>query len=387
MMNVPNIDFVNLNYLNWMTSGHISYSYARPNKPVQYFYNGPSRAVTNIVQAVAAGGAILPLRNPGLNSSYTLEFPGPSLRCANIPADLRAVMQANIARATQPVSNDCTPYGFLGWTPAQNLNYSGLLPQPLPFTVTSDGNYSLNAYTLTNRAGSSPASLFIAAIPGMVHMATLATHQIASACVDLTENSTLTRNRPFVNSTFLQCDLLNSTYTADFKFVNGEQDVSIRTTPIDGNIITTAYAIYGSSLYPKAGANASDSSCSPFNLNDQTCAFNSSLVSTLAYQTVFESFNALLVGSVIGGESPTFETRVQDTSLIDSPELAFLSEPVTPDGFGLVSLQQAVLASNGTSYNGIYDNKSTVTNKPLAAAMEELFQNITISLMTSKQLQ
>lgn len=365
-----------------MSSSQYSDSFNFPGEPVQYYYNGPSRAVTNIVQAVTAGGAILPLKHHGLNSSYTLKFPGPSIRCSNMPDELRAVVKTNIVQATQSADLGCIPYGFLGWTPAANLNNSGLLPKPLPFTVTPNGTYVLNAAPLTNRAWSTPASIYIAAIPEMMQMVSMATHQFPAACTLLDENLT---HSVFAGSTFLQCDLLNSTYIADFQFVNGDQEVSISTTPIDDNVVTTAYALFSSSLYLGRAVNSSLPSCSPFNLNGDPCMFNSSLVSTLAYQAVFESFNELLVGSVIGDSSPLINTNVLKTSLIDTPDLAFLNQP--PTSRGLVSLQQAVLGSNGTLYKGIYDNQTFIPNQPLSAAMEEMFRNITISLMTSRELQ
>jgi hypothetical protein len=113
--------------------------------------------------------------------------------------------------------------------------------------------------------------------------------------------------------------------------------------------------------------------CSPLTtIQNKTCLFNSTLASNLAYQAVFESFNALLVGSVYapsGSSFPVFESGLRDTILSESPELAFLSQPTSSDM--LVSLQQSILTSNGTLYEGSFNNHSSVTNKPLSDAMEE----------------
>lgn len=211
-------------------------------------------------------------------------------------------------------------------------------------------------------------------------------HQILGACLEFSDN--ITSTAPFANSTFLQCDLHNSTYKADFTFVNGEQYISVEVTPLDNGPMMTTFDAWGLSLYPKLGTIASNPSCRPFNVDNTTCVFNSTHVSTLAYQAVFESFNALLVGSVAAiqnSSSPTFATNVQDTVLVETPELAFLNQPTTGDG--LVSLQQSVLQSNGTLYHGIYKNETSETDKSLSVAMEKLFQNLVISFMTSRKLQ
>ena len=81
---VPNIDFVNLNYVNNMASLTFNPSSEHPNQPVELFYSGPSRAVENIVQVVAAERSIMTLTPPGPNTSWTLEFTGPALHCSNV---------------------------------------------------------------------------------------------------------------------------------------------------------------------------------------------------------------------------------------------------------------------------------------------------------------
>jgi hypothetical protein len=389
---VPSLDFVNLNYVGYMGLSSVSRADAQPNKPAQFFYNGPNRAVVNVAQAVAGEGAILPLKSPGLNSSYQLVFPGPELQCSNISSYQRSLIQDNIVQAMQPLNGSCNAYGFLAWTPAKNVNTGAPLPA-VPFSQIFNGSWQLNSGGLNNAKGPAPATVYLAAMPNMMIVETTrGDNTLVPPCVSGSLDSAKVRDGFFANSTMLQCDLHNSTYTAHFSFVNGEQHVSVHTRPLDDEVMTTAYWVYGPPTRPLPGSKASSHGCSPLNANgSSTCLFNSNLVSTLAYQSVLEAFNELIVGAVY---VPRFdsarevESSVESTILVQSPELNFLTQPLTIDPSAqLVTLQQNVLGSNGTLFNGILSNESTATRKPLIRSMEELFQNITISLMSSKKLQ
>ena len=391
LLRVPNVDFVNLNYLNYMNP--ISFTYNGPNEALQYFYQGPNKAVVNVAQTVAPAGAVLPLSSPGINSSYTLTFPGPALQCTNISDSLRAVVQNNILKAMRPGNGSCTAYGYLGWTPASNNEQSGLLPEPVPFSLVSNGSYVLNSSPLTNRAGPAPASVYLAAMPNMLLSTYFQYHANNEVCINGSLSSPSLIAHWFANGSMLQCDLHNSTYTVDFSYINGDQQVTVKTVPLQDEVMVTTDWVYGPPPHPVPGTRASGPECSPFSYNNTAnCLFHSSVTSTLAYQAILESFNGLLVGSVHipsnGASTPEADSNIQNTILADTPELSFLNSVLTfQAGTNYNSLQQAVLASNGTLYDGILNNQSTILNKPLTRAMEELFQNITISMMSSKKLQ
>lgn len=386
MQHVPNVDFVNLNYVGNMAPNPFWPDTKGPNEPVPFFYNGPSRAVENVVQAVAAEGSMLPISSPGINSSYHTEFYGPAVRCHDVSETLRAAIEASIVRATRPHNTSCHAYGFLAWTPEDsNQSGSGLLP----FTNHRNKSYSLNSVPLSARHHSSPASIYLAAMPEMMVTQSFGDHGVLQTCQGLLDNES-GREYAFNNSAMLQCDLHNTTYSAEVKFINGDQHIAVTPAFSNDAAMNTVHQVYGPPSYPIGRASGPD--CSPLTLNsERTCTFNSSLISTLAYQAVFQAFTELLVGSIFVSETdfnPAIDTAVQDTTLVDSPELSFLTKATTISSWtGQFSLQQSIMSSNGTLFEGIWKNQSSSTSVPLRNMMEQLFQNVTISLMSSRKLQ
>ena len=69
MGDVPNLDFVSLNYVDAMTPGPYQTDGGIQTESNEFYYYRPSVAVESIVQAVAVGGSILPITPPGANTS------------------------------------------------------------------------------------------------------------------------------------------------------------------------------------------------------------------------------------------------------------------------------------------------------------------------------
>jgi hypothetical protein len=59
-------------------------------------WNGPQSSLNRIVLAVAAQGSILPAPIPAVNSTYVLQFHGPSLSCKDPPAAYNRTFQSII---------------------------------------------------------------------------------------------------------------------------------------------------------------------------------------------------------------------------------------------------------------------------------------------------
>lgn len=127
-----------------------------------FAYNGPSQIVKTIAAAVSAQGAILPIIPPSPNSSWQLEFYGPSLKCGNLSDVRREQVTRNVANYfaqigpqnyTSPICTDGR-YIYLSWF------------QDLPFANQSS-NYSMSTASLTSAIGGN-ATISIAAFPGMV---------------------------------------------------------------------------------------------------------------------------------------------------------------------------------------------------------------------------
>ena len=112
--NVPNVDFVSLNYLSGLTQGDYGIGAS------QYFYTGPSVAVENVARAASVDGSILRIRPPGANTSWSLDFPGPGLRCTNASSDFYAAFMRHLMTAIRSpkVITHCKAYSFLAWTPS-----------------------------------------------------------------------------------------------------------------------------------------------------------------------------------------------------------------------------------------------------------------------------
>lgn len=110
-MRVPNVDFTSLNFPTM--PGVIG---ATP----MYIYSGPQIAVQKVVIATMAEGLILSIASPASNSSWTLDFPGPAIRCDNVGAPLRKEVIQNIE--DEACSRNCwDSYGYLAWTPQRNI--------------------------------------------------------------------------------------------------------------------------------------------------------------------------------------------------------------------------------------------------------------------------
>ena len=111
----------------------------------------------------------------------------------------------------------------------------------------------------------------------------------------------------------------------------------------------------------------------------------------LSYQAIMQAFNALLVGSLyvhMDQTSTKGSSGILDTILVGTPELRFLTEnDVITSLSASPSLQAAAMSSNGTLFNGIVNSATKNISQPLIRAMENVFQDITISMMSSKKLQ
>ena len=282
-------------------------------------------------------------------------------------------------------TTNCKAYGFLAWTASDRLN----LIDPLPFTKTANRSYTLNSAPLNSVSGSAPVAFYLAAMPNMMLSQSFGDHGVLPACQTGRDYA---GDSFFADSTMIQCQVFNSTYRANFKFEEGKQSIGVRTSSLEDRPISAVERVYGPPPQPIAGSVAASPECRPFISNyNQTCLFSRRLVSTLSYQAIMEAFNKLLVGSVYVTDrsfQPNFNSAIQDTALVDTPELVFLTQSVVVSSYyGIYSLQDSIMSSNGTLFKGIYSDASPIPSKPLAQTTEEMFQNITISLMSSRTLQ
>jgi hypothetical protein len=189
----------------------------------------------------------------------------------------------------------------------------------------------------------------------------------------------------------LRCDLYNSTYQADFDFVNGNQQVQVTVSDLENTPIPTLPQVEG--LHSESSTHQR---CDILNINEVGpvgCTFDPSLLRIFSYQAVMDAFTQLLVGKVSMTQNSNYgftfdsNTSVAATILTESPELAFFGNPASLTSISWPYLQDVQTSWNNSLYLGLSNTPATQAKLPLQDALEVMFQNITISLMSSPNLQ
>lgn len=355
---VPNVDFLSLNFANIVRMEAVSSA---------WLYNGPQWAVRKVAVGTAAQGSILPLDHPHANASWMLEFSGPSLTCTDIQGQqLDAIIQ-NINRTVK--ADACTfAYGYISWTP-DGTDY-------LPFIQQAD-NESLTLRTATLGSGAfshldipDAASLYVATLPGME---------------GVWGNDKCDVNSQLINATVVQCALFNTSYQASFEFTNGLQVISVNRNENFHNAVVPIQVLNPLAVDPPL------SEVFPNGTAIQN-TYNLTEVQTLAYQSVMDALGQILVGLISISEddgAPLVDsTSVMSTVLSDTSELHSLASYPSTGTVTSSTLQQFV-ALDPSLYNGLSISKPAFSPDTihLDQALESLFENITIGLMSSALLQ
>ncbi|PNP46609.1 hypothetical protein THARTR1_10708 [Trichoderma harzianum] len=173
-----------------------------------------------------------------------------------------------------------------------------------------------------------------------------------------------------------KCMVYNTSYTANFTYINGIQSVELSTNRSLNNGAGRAI-VRGTGPLEKFGVGVG----SPI--------YNVQAVQTLAYQAVMDAFGRMFVG-VITYEYPykggtkartrarTIDTQMALTPLMGTADYSFL-QSLHMSGIG--SLLESV-DDGRTRWNGYSVLQTLNSTLPVASVMEELFQNATISLMS-----
>ncbi|KAK5167743.1 uncharacterized protein LTR77_007442 [Saxophila tyrrhenica] len=328
---------------------------------IRFAYTIPSREVIEVVKAVAATGAVLPIAPPGPNSSWALDFSGPALKCTNISEPLRSEIRSNIASATGSASN-CEAYGYLAWL------------EGMPFLNTSQTNASGSGEHAFNsrifQGSSMPAVLYLAASPEAMRRAD---HESPPAACSKPAASLYA---PEAGGLMLECALQSASYHTAFDYINGLQDVDLSTVPLDETTIQTVSSV----------------NCTTAHGSEGSCDFTPGILRTLSFQAVMDAVAYLLTGFVSAegnATAPFMSTQVISTALISTPELHFLTQPILEQDStaGARTLQQNVLAWSSTRDQGLVKSDPRSPTSSLAETIEDLFKNATVSMMSQQHLQ
>lgn len=359
MIRVPNVDFLSLNFASLV---------AAASTDIGYTYTGPLYSVDKVVTATAGLGQILPLAAPAANSSWTLDFHGPSLTCVDLKGETADQIIKNVKDSLpvkQPGYPYPLPYGYIGWTPDID-NFGDNLPFDGKSTLRSEslgyGSFGSGSNYVANTA-----TIYLAAFMG----------------TSPTGNFNLDPSTSLSNYTIVQCGLFNTSYHASFSFIDGAQTINI-----------TRGDNYNGVQY--VGGLSSNTGNSPLADLDPLGnaipgSFNTTELEIFSYQSVMHSLGKIVVGAIRGtfnlsGIIEPFNTTVMSTILSDTAELHSITA-MTDTGVpgNLAQLLSQSANSSGWKGSSILDTPSN--RLPLRQAMEDLFQNITISLMSSTLLQ
>ncbi|KAL2427016.1 hypothetical protein ABEF95_006770 [Exophiala dermatitidis] len=269
-----------------------------------YNWRGSQYTLNRLTLATATGGQVLPGPVPAVNSSYTVDFYGPSLQCQPPPADFNQSFQTLITDLEQGKLLYLQIL-YLSWRPNATDNLPWLQ------TLLEDG-FAESGSSLIGPADQ-PATLYFAF--GEPHSLAL-----------------------------LQCTMMNASYVVDISNSDGIQTQHVREVTPQGSITTIA--------------------------GYQTAA-DDTLRKIMAYQSILASFFGILQGSIIHPQSADTNTWSTDTTQIMATSLGLTDElyPILTESDEL------------TDYTAVAEPDVASSGKPFARSAEELFQNITLSLM------
>ena len=393
-------------------------------------YNGPSQAVQNIAGPVVELGEILAIDSPAVNATWSLDFWGPGLQCNDVTTNDREAIWTNIWNGLKYTYKG-GQYVFLSWAPwpanVPILKGTSQIPENssnrnLPFLLGHELGPS--AHTLSTDG---PASFYIAVLPQMLNITLVGddppavqwTSPISTYTPQCQYETTQNLSKPlsrecnfknisytpatyFKDSTLLECNLVNRSYSAVFDYTNSIQDIRVTfDTSSDSATINTVSTVNGPNSTPSQSEprNCSTLSATIFNDNDEpvttddiACVFDPAIARLLAYQGIAESFNQFLQGSV---RFPTVEALSTDTSIMNTilaqtNELAFIrdwlpshydSAYVNQELHTVVQNQPAAWA-----FPGLANSLPSRNSGDLKSTIEQLFQSFAISLLAEPYL-
>ena len=444
MLQVPQFDFATLNYVAPLSnSDGFRGTYL-------WDWSGPSQSVQHIALAVMGLGQILPIPSPASNATWTLEFWGPALQCNDVAKTERDRTWVNIWNSYNRSTTG--PYAFLSWVPWSSLGGSldgipedidlpyGDVNTNLPFLFNLSSDLPVIGPPASFLPTNGSASFFIAVFPetqnftlsfdGAEHL-TLIRDEVSPdlwiSCEfqmihEITDQGTagcdkhsqgigahqIMAAQLYVNSTLLRCDLVNTSYSVDFIYSGGTQDIHVSSDRTGNSTIMNSTGTFVGpqtspdilTSDPEASPPANCSSFLPYYALDlsytvEPCVFDLDGIRQLSYQGIMAAFNRLVLGSIQTQDSSIdTNTSIVSTVLAAAEEFAFLRDWSPSDenvgGIGgpqTGDMQSVISNSTGWAYPGLVNSNPTNTDADLKSTIERLFQNFTISLLAEPYLQ
>lgn len=384
MERTPRVDFTSANF-GVLTSG-VNVN-TTPSKWATA-YMAPSSETERIVSSVATQGTILQIEPPAANSSWSVEFYGPTIVCDKVNQTLADYITQDVVQAinaSQVITNDTwelVRYNYLSWAPESDTligstpfyhyheNGSDTYTQRslgLGPLVQSPDDLSRIWGPEKPGVDGPPLSLFVATFP---------------RALEYTEFQQAIKNmdRAVRNATIVHCALHNASYQVDLTYVNRDQTIHAR----DITVLNGVSHFGGvTNVDFEDGKGSSDTSF----------LHNPFLMESVSYQSIMEAFGRLLFGS-ISNEIHVFQsaqshqngttsgtnnmnTSILTTSLKNTEEIRFIQSIISP--------------GPKSPFEDYWDERSVSASNEsfpvLSKTLEELFRNITFSLMSSNMFQ
>lgn len=299
-------------------------TFDKPNYP-RLLFAGPRTVIQRLVTATATEGIILPISPPFANSSYQLQIDGPAVRCKRAPSDIETVIEK--LRLEAKAKNDPAIR-----RPLDN-RYYGFVPT---FHNTSMSETNVTALDLKRIQEPNEGSNEV----WMVYT----NYQYGTEGMNVTF-------RPTVDN-YTTCALHAATYTVNFNFVSGQQ-----------NITKISETLLDEIPYPHRNETKS-----------------SALERKHAYSAIMWAISDLLIGKMStfntsdsdGFTYNEISTQIAHTSLLGSSDLRVFFDKVR--------------AVNATATAQTLEDIRLARNRTLVNLIEELAFNVTMSFMSSRLL-
>lgn len=350
-----------------------------------YFYGGPSQALKRVVSAVSAQGAILPIDPPSANATWSLQFHGPTIRCDSLPAAEQLDVRQNIAdfmTTNIPWNTGSLPWeAYTTWFGERPYMKSGLF---------RNGTLApRNATRLRSDLYITNAKFRLAVLPQVIPLTEMALALPVERRDELDGLlETYNASSATSNATVLQCELYNSTYSVEFTYVNGNQTVNVN-APSSADVQPFGPAI----SYIFGPVNATCAGLRPVYPDNTTpedelrklCDFDPETPRRFAYQAMLDAFFGAVSGPIASNQFTV--GNVANTVLLDSDELCLLSDYTLATEPDSQFLQNSMLQLGFSEIVGLATPGPNQDRLPLDRILEQLFQNFTVSLMSSPYFQ
>ncbi|KAI0521284.1 hypothetical protein F5B22DRAFT_568158 [Xylaria bambusicola] len=345
LSHVPQFDFVNPNFCHFFPDDP---TYKTYNKGGRRQYYGPSERTQRLVAATAAQGVISRITPPALNSSWGIQFWGPSLRCQEVPSEAKVQVLGNYALYINDTIERGfnSPLAYFSWTSHLGLN---------PFERFSDVS-SINMVHMGDDDLIQTATLYLAFDSEFEGYFTTETYMDA---INATSGEPEALLRAFGSFNIVECDLHNASYHVNFRYTNGDQDIKVTQHSLSPKPVR----MKGFGVYYPTRSNETWGS-GPFDRVE---------AQVVSYQALKDAFAMLLVGMLDFASA----SNIINTVLMDTNELRFRYEkPLITD-----------VSTVSPALQGIPIQKLNNTRGPLLRALEQLFENITIGILSDTYLQ